>query len=95
MAITIIAAILMVSTIKFKTPDKAFSFIPKKFAGLFILVVIVTLKYSLFVVSFFYVIINLMNFATKIFDSSNDDNDKELVDVIEEESDEEEEKEKK
>ena len=79
MAITIIAA---------------FSFIPKKFAGLFILVVIVTLKYSLFVVSFFYVIINLMNFATKIFDSSNDDNDKELVDVIEEES-EEEEKEKK
>ena len=67
---------------------------PKKFAGLFILVVIVTLKYSLFVVSFFYVIINLMNFATKIFDSSNDDNDKELVDVIEEES-EEEEKEKK
>ena len=95
MAITIIAAILMVSTIKFKTPDKAFSFIPKKFAGLVILVVIVTLKYSLFVVSFFYVIINLMNFATKIFDSSNDDNDKELVDVIEEESDEEEEKEKK
>ena len=45
-------------------------------------------------VSFFYVIINLMNFATKIFDSSNDDNDKELVDVIEEES-EEEEKEKR
>ncbi len=84
MAITVVAAILMVSTIKFKTPDKAFSFIPKKFAGIFIIVVIATLKYSLFIISFFYVIINLMGFVTKIFDGSNDDDDKELVDVIEE-----------
>lgn len=84
MAITVIAAILMVSTIKFKTPDKAFSFIPKKFAGIFIIIVIATLKYSLFVVSFFYVILNILSFITKIFDGSHDDNDKELVDVIEE-----------
>lgn len=85
MIITVIAAILMVSTIKFKTPDKAFSFIPKKFAGIFIIVVVATLKYSLFVVSFFYVILNILSFITKIFDGSHDDNDKELVDVIEEE----------
>lgn len=84
MAITVIAAILMVSTIKFKTPDKSFSFIPKRFIGVFIIVVIATLKYSLFVISFFYVAINLMSFVTKVFDGSNDDNDKELVDVIEE-----------
>lgn len=84
MAVTVIAAILMVSTIKFKTPDRAFSFIPKKFAGVFIIIVVVTLKYSLFVVSFFYVILNLLNFVTKIFDGTHDENDKELVDVIEE-----------
>ena len=84
MAITIIAAILMVSTIKFKTPDKSFSFIPKKFAGLFIVIVIVTLKYSLFIVSFFYVIINLMSYVTKIFDNSMMIVMKRLVDVVEE-----------
>lgn len=89
MAVTVVAAILMVSTIKFKTPDRAFSFIPKKFAGVFIIIIIATLKYSLFVVSFFYVILNLLNFVTKIFDGSHDDNDRELVDVIEEEEKEE------
>ena len=89
MAITVIAAILMVSTIKFKTPDKSFSFIPKKFMGVFIIVVIATLKYSLFIISFFYVIINLLAFISKISDGSHDDNDKELVDVIEEEVEEE------
>ncbi len=89
MAITVIAAILMVSTIKFKTPDKSFAFIPKKFVGIFIIVVIATLKYSLFIVSFFYVLINLMGFITKIVDGSHDDNDKDLIDVIEEEIEEE------
>ncbi|WP_294704811.1 CDP-diacylglycerol--serine O-phosphatidyltransferase [uncultured Fusobacterium sp.] len=84
MAITVIAAILMVSTIKFKTPDRAFSFIPKKMALPLIGIVIVTLKYSLFILSFLYVIINLIGFLKKVFDGSNDDNDKELVDVIEE-----------
>ena len=56
---------------------------------MFIIIIIATLKYSLFVVSFFYVILNLLNFVTKIFDGSHDDNDRELVDVIEEEEKEE------
>lgn len=84
MAITVVAAILMVSTIKFKTPDRTFSFIPKKLGGVFIIIVIATLKYSLFVVSFGYVILNLLGFVTKIFEGTHDDDDKELIDVIEE-----------
>ncbi|MBR8700932.1 MULTISPECIES: CDP-diacylglycerol--serine O-phosphatidyltransferase [unclassified Fusobacterium] len=94
MAITVIAAVLMVSTIKFKTPDRAFSFIPKKLGGVFIIVIIATLKYSLFVVSFFYVLLNLSHFVTKVFEGNRDDNDKELIDVIEEVTDEEEEEKK-
>lgn len=80
MAITVVAAILMVSTIKFKTPDHTFSFIPKKCGPIFIIIVIVTLKYSLFVVSFFYVFMNLLGFLTKIYDKKAEDDD-ELVDV--------------
>lgn len=85
--ITVIAAILMVSTIKFKTPDKAFSFIPKKAMPIFCVVVLITLKYSLFIFSFLYVIINLFNFLKKIFDNKEDEKDEELVDVIEEKTD--------
>lgn len=87
-AITVIAAILMVSTMKFKTPDKAFPFIPKKFAGLFILIIIVTLKYSLFIVTFSYVLLNLMNHITKRFfggDSNDEDEPMEIIEVLEEE----------
>lgn len=50
-----------------------------------IAVVIITLKYSLFILSFLYVIINLAGFLAKVFDGSKDDEeDKELIDVIEE-----------
>lgn len=87
-AITVIAAVLMVSTMKFKTPDKAFPFIPKKFAGPFILAVVVTLKYSLFIVTFTYVILNIMTHITKRFENSHEDHDddnEELIEVIEEE----------
>ncbi len=78
----------MVSTMKFKTPDKAFPFIPKKFAGPFILAVVVTLKYSLFIVTFTYVILNIMTHITKRFENSHEDHDddnEELIEVIEEE----------
>jgi CDP-diacylglycerol--serine O-phosphatidyltransferase len=67
--VTIIAAVLMVSTITFKTPDKTFKFIPKKLRVLSIILVIATIKYSLFIVTFSYVFINLFqhmqNFYTE------------------------------
>ena len=59
MAITVLAAILMVSTIPFQTPDKTFSFIPKKFAIPFVILVLATLKYSMFIVTMVYILINL------------------------------------
>ena len=66
-AITVIAASLMVSTIPFKTPDKTFAFIPKKLAPILIVVVIATLNYSIFIVSFTYVILNLISYFNKRF----------------------------
>ena len=60
-AITIIAAILMVSTITFLTPDKVFR-IPKKFMMPFVILVLVTLKYSMFIISFYYIIYNLFQY---------------------------------
>lgn len=80
----------MVSTMKFKTPDKAFPFIPKKFAGAFIILVVVTLPISLFIVTYAYVLINIMSHVTKrFFGSENpaDDNDEieEIIEVMEEE----------
>ena len=77
----------MVSTMKFKTPDKAFPFIPKKFAGPFILAVVVTLKYSLFIVTFTYVILNIMTHITRRFENNHEDHDytEEIIEVIEEE----------
>lgn len=62
MMITVIAAVLMVSTIPFKTPDKTFSFIPKKLGIAFVILVLVTLKYSMFIMSYTYVILNLIEF---------------------------------
>lgn len=61
MGITIISAVLMVSTITFLTPDKVFKF-PKKFMPIFIIIVLATLKYSMFIVSFYYIIYNLIQF---------------------------------
>jgi len=66
-AITILAAVLMVSTIPFKTPDKTFSFIPKKLGVPMLIVVIATLKYSLFVVTFSYVLLNLTKHLQHLF----------------------------
>lgn len=62
-AIAIIAAVLMVSTIPFKTPDKAFAAIPKKLFPIFLLAILVTLKYSLFIATSYYVLYNLYFFA--------------------------------
>lgn len=64
-AITVLAAVLMVSTMPFKTPDKTFSFIPKKLGVPMIIIIIATLKYSLFVVTFSYVLINLLKHLQK------------------------------
>jgi len=58
--ITVIAAVLMVSTIPFKTPDKTFGFIPRKLGIPALILIVATLKYSLFVVTFSYVLLNLL-----------------------------------
>lgn len=60
--ITIIAAVLMVSTIPFQTPDKTFKFIPKSLNIPFVILVLVTLKYSLFIFTCFYILANLAKF---------------------------------
>jgi CDP-diacylglycerol--serine O-phosphatidyltransferase len=69
--VTIISAILMVSTIPFKTPDKTFKFIPKKLRIPFFIVVIATIKYSLFVVTFTYVLINLFQHMQNMNSAEN------------------------
>lgn len=62
MGITVISAALMVSTIPFVTPDKVFKFVPKKFMPAFIILVFLTLKYSMFLISFYYIIYNLLQY---------------------------------
>lgn len=62
MGITVISAALMVSTIPFLTPDKVFNFVPKKFMTIFIILIFLTLKYSMFLVSFYYIIYNLLQY---------------------------------
>lgn len=86
--ITVISASLMVSTIPFKTPDKTFSFVPKKLAPILIVVIIATLKYSIFVVSFTYVILNLISYFNRRFfpeNASDKPEVEEFIEVIEEE----------
>lgn len=86
--ITIISASLMVSIIPFKTPDKTFSFVPKKFAPFLIFVIIFTLKYSMFVVSYTYVILNLISYFNKRFMSEHSAEDikvEEFIEITEEE----------
>lgn len=70
--IAVLAAVLMVSTIPFQTPDKVFSAIPKKIFPLFLLAILVTLKYSLFIVTAFYVLYNIYFFALSRFQSGRD-----------------------
>ncbi len=89
-AITVIAASLMVSTIPFRTPDKTFKFIPKKLVLPLIILIIFTLKYSLFIISFSYVILNLISYMNSRLSSENSQNDKnqieEFLEVTEENS---------
>ena len=63
-AIIVIASILMVSTIPFKVPTKIFDYLPKerKWLIALILVIILALKCFLFIFSFGYVIVTLINF---------------------------------
>lgn len=84
-AIAVLAAALMVSTVPFKTPDKTFSCIPKNktFISILIILVIATLKYSLFVVSFIYVILNLLSFFSKKFLGEQNDVMEEFIEVVE------------
>ncbi|MGL5963408.1 MAG: CDP-diacylglycerol--serine O-phosphatidyltransferase [Fusobacteriaceae bacterium] len=70
--IAIFAAVLMVSTIPFKTPDKVFAAIPKKMFPIFLLVILITLKYSLFIVTSFYVLYNIYFFALSRFQTEKD-----------------------
>ncbi|MGL4999741.1 MAG: CDP-diacylglycerol--serine O-phosphatidyltransferase [Cetobacterium sp.] len=63
--ITLLAAILMVSTIPFKTPDKVFKFIPKKLLLPFIILVLATLKYSMFIITCYYILVNLTKFFSE------------------------------
>ena len=77
----------MVSTVPFKTPDKTFSFIPKNktLISFLIILIIATLKYSLFIVSFTYVLLNLLTFFTKKFVGEHQDQLDEFFEVVEEE----------
>lgn len=63
--LTLLAAILMVSTIPFKIPDKVFGFVPKKLTIPFIVLILVTLKYSMFIVTCYYILVNLTKFFTE------------------------------
>lgn len=84
-AITVIAASLMVSTIPFKTPDKTFKFVPKKLIVPMIVLVILTLKFSIFIVSFAYVVLNLISYTNNRFSSENTSAEVEEFIEIEEE----------
>lgn len=70
--IAVFSAILMVSTIPFKTPDKVFAAIPKKMFPLFLLVILATLKYSLFIVTAYYVLYNVYYFALVRFQTGKE-----------------------
>ena len=91
-AVSVISAGLMVSTIPFKTPDKTFSFIPKKLAILIILGLLVsmywTLDYSVFIISYTYVLLNILSYFYKRF-GSNNDTDTTVEEFVEIEEDEE------
>ena len=84
-AISVISASLMVSTIPFKTPDKTFSFIPKKLALLIILGLLVTmywtLDYSVFIISYTYVLLNILTYFYKRFGNEGEkvENEDELI----------------
>ena len=75
--ISVISASLMVSTIPFKTPDKTFSFIPKKVALGLILALLITmywtLDYSVFIISYLYVLLNIISYFNKRFLSNEND----------------------
>ena len=90
--VSVISAGLMVSTIPFKTPDKTFSFIPKKLAILIILGLLVsmywTLDYSVFIISYTYVLLNILSYFYKRF-VSNNDTDTTVEEFVEIEEDEE------
>ena len=80
--LTLVAAILMVSVIPFKTPDKVFSFVPKKLMVPFIILLIITLKYSMFLVTCYYVIVNLVTAFTT--PREKEDNQEDKLEEIEE-----------
>lgn len=78
--LTLISAILMVSTVPFKTPDKVFNFIPKKMMIPFVVLILVTLKYSMFIVTMYYVLVNLGKFfLDRRKDDSGDHHEEENV----------------
>ena len=82
-AISVISAGLMVSTMPFKTPDKTFSFIPKKLALIIILGLLVsmywTLNYSVFIISYTYVLLNILTYFYKRFGSEEEKDEDELT----------------
>lgn len=84
-AIAVLAAALMVSTVPFQTPDKTFSFIPKNktIVSILIILVIITLKYSLFIISFVYVILNLLSYLSKKFIGEHHETVEEFIEMVE------------
>ncbi len=68
--LTIFAGVLMVSTIPFKTPDKVFHFIPKKFFPIVLILIIFTYKYSLFLFTAYYILVNLYYFLLNKYTSN-------------------------
>jgi len=73
--ISLLAAILMISTIRFRTPDKTFYFIPKKLAPGLILAAVATAYYSIFLISSAYVLINLFYHIRNRVTTGDDEDD--------------------
>lgn len=72
------AGALMISTIPFKTPDKVFAFIPKKVFPIFLLGILITLKFSLFIITLYYILYNLYFYFVKRL-SHHDDNESKSI----------------
>lgn len=79
--ISVVAAVLMVSLVPFRTPDKVFAFVPKKLFPVFLLAIVLTLKYSLFIFASYYVLVNLGDYLMK---RNREEEESEEIEEIEE-----------
>lgn len=82
--VTVISALLMVSTIPFKTPDKTFKFIPKKLVIPFVIVSLLGLIFSIFIITYTYAFINVLKHVKRKLTGSSCDSREIVYDEMEE-----------